>query len=97
MYDHGDEENMEASWSLESRMLSWILSLSFFFVRNDSTTLDHPQIYGQPEPLPWLLEEVNVPVSLYWGQNDWLSAIEDYTRMQDEVRFTKIGIHVMAK
>ena len=69
----------------------------FFFVRNDSTTLDHPQIYGQPEPLPWLLEEVNVPVSLYWGQNDWLSAIEDYTRMQDEVRFTKIGIHVMAK
>ena len=63
-----------------------------FFVRNDST-LNHPQIYGQPEPLPWLLEEVNVPVSLYWGQNDWLSAIEDYTRMQDEVRFTKIGIY----
>ena len=35
--------------------------------------------------MPWLVTEVNVPVSVYWGQNDWFSAEVDYTRMLDEV------------
>ena len=26
-----------------------------------------------------------MPVSVYWGQNDWFSAEVDYTRMLDEV------------
>merc|ERR1719362_1361615 len=42
-------------------------------------------IYGQPEPLPWLLENVNVPVSTYWGANDWLSSQEDYAVMLEQL------------
>jgi len=46
---------------------------------------ENMELYGQPEPLPWLVTEVNVPVSVYWGQNDWFSAEVDYTRMLDEL------------
>jgi len=46
---------------------------------------ENMQIYGQPEPLPWYVEEVKVPVSTYWGANDWLAAEADYTRMLDQL------------
>merc|ERR1719195_1549400 len=55
------------------------------FNQYDHGEEENMEIYGQPEPLPWLVEAVNVPVSLYWGQNDWFSALEDYSRMLDEL------------
>jgi hypothetical protein len=34
------------------------------------------QVYGQPEPPLWEISKVNVPVSTYFGVNDWLTAQE---------------------
>ena len=31
------------------------------------------EYYGQRDVPPYYLENVNIPVSLYWSQNDWLA------------------------
>jgi hypothetical protein len=44
------------------------------------------QHYGQEEPPLWHVSKVNVPVSTYFGLNDWLSA--------KEVRMTTLCLNV---
>ncbi|TRY73442.1 hypothetical protein TCAL_06993 [Tigriopus californicus] len=38
---------------------------------------DNQEIYGSDHPPPYSLADVTVPVSLYWGQNDWLAQPAD--------------------
>eukprot|EP00095_Tigriopus_kingsejongensis_P005003 maker-scaffold139_size317827-snap-gene-0.14 protein:Tk05003 transcript:maker-scaffold139_size317827-snap-gene-0.14-mRNA-1 annotation:"lipase 3" len=38
---------------------------------------DNMNIYGTEQPPPYQLELMNVPISLYWSQNDWLAQPSD--------------------
>ena len=38
--------------------------------RNDEENMEH---YGTTYPQPYNPEVINVPLSLYWSQNDWLA------------------------
>ena len=39
------------------------------------------QVYGDTVPPDYTLSQVQVPVILYWGDNDWVAAPEDVHRL----------------
>jgi hypothetical protein len=46
------------------------------FSQYDHGREDNMQVYGQPDPPLYYVENVKVPVSTYYGENDWLAARE---------------------
>jgi lysosomal acid lipase/cholesteryl ester hydrolase len=55
------------------------------FAMYDFGSEDNMQIYGQTEPLNWHVKDVNLPVSTYWGVNDWLGAEEVNNLLKHEL------------
>ncbi|KAK6637678.1 hypothetical protein RUM44_008100 [Polyplax serrata] len=43
------------------------------------------QVYGSISPPDYDLTKINVPIALYYGQNDWLAAIEDIRTLQEQL------------
>ena len=42
------------------------------FAKYDFGAAKNVEIYRQPEPPHYDIEQINVPVITYWGDNDWL-------------------------
>lgn len=43
---------------------------------------ENQRIYGRATPPEYALEKITVPVALYYGQNDYMSAVEDVQRLR---------------
>ena len=46
------------------------------FAKFDHGRRLNTQVYGQPDPPEYSVNKVDVPVSTYWGKNDWLNNIK---------------------
>jgi lysosomal acid lipase/cholesteryl ester hydrolase len=55
------------------------------FARYDFGNEDNMQIYGQVDPPHYDIGLVDVPVSLYWSDNDWLAEVGDVKRLAEQL------------
>ncbi|XP_020807259.1 lipase 1 [Drosophila serrata] len=51
------------------------------FCQFDYDAKENHRIYGRPTPPDYRLEKITAPVALYYGSNDFLSAVEDVQRL----------------
>jgi len=45
---------------------------------SEEANMEH---HGQPTPPKYILEDVNTPIALYWGDNDWLAQAADLMKI----------------
>ncbi|EDX04575.1 lipase 1 [Drosophila simulans] len=51
------------------------------FCQYDYESKENQRLYGRSTPPDYRLERINAPVALYYGSNDYLSAVEDVRRL----------------
>ncbi|XP_044249511.1 lipase 1 [Drosophila takahashii] len=51
------------------------------FCQYDYDLKENQRLYGRPTPPDYHLERITAPVALYYGSNDYLSAVEDVQRL----------------
>ncbi|XP_017025457.1 lipase 1 [Drosophila kikkawai] len=57
------------------------LQTSDRFCQFDNDAKENQRVYGRPTPPDYRLERITAPVALYYGSNDFLSAVEDVQRL----------------
>lgn len=56
------------------------------FCQYDYGMIQNMAKYGTVKPPSYRLNEVRVPISLYYGNNDWLAAVEDVEKLKEKLQ-----------